>query len=62
MAKRLLDVGCGGGLLAEEFALMGFAVTGIDPSDKLIKVARTHAAQSGLNINYLTRVWRQAAF
>ncbi len=31
--KRALDVGCGGGLLAEEFASMGFAVTGIDPSE-----------------------------
>jgi 2-polyprenyl-6-hydroxyphenyl methylase/3-demethylubiquinone-9 3-methyltransferase len=52
--KRLLDLGCGGGLLAEEFTLMGFDVTGIDPSDKLIEVARSHAAQSGLKINYLT--------
>lgn len=33
---------------------MGFDVTGIDPSDKLIEVARSHAAQSGLKINYLT--------
>lgn len=51
--KSLLDVGCGGGLLAEELALMGFDVTGIDLSEKLIKVARTHALQSGLNVNYL---------
>ena len=52
--KRLLDVGCGGGVLAEEFALMGFTVTGLDPSDKLMEVARTHAAHNSLKINYLT--------
>ncbi len=52
--KCLLDVGCGGGILAEEFARMGFAVTGIDPSGNSIEVARAHAAQSGLKINYLT--------
>jgi 2-polyprenyl-6-hydroxyphenyl methylase / 3-demethylubiquinone-9 3-methyltransferase len=50
--QRALDVGCGGGLLAEEFARLGFAVTGIDPSDKSIAVARVHAAQSGLQIEY----------
>ena len=38
--KRALDVGCGGGLLAEEFATMGFAVTGIDPSETSLAVAR----------------------
>lgn len=51
--KRLLDVGCGGGVLAEQFAAMGFAVTGIDPSDKSIEVAQTHAAQNGFKIDYL---------
>lgn len=50
--KRALDVGCGGGLLAEEFAAMGFEVTGIDPSDKSLEAARAHAARCGLSIDY----------
>jgi 2-polyprenyl-6-hydroxyphenyl methylase/3-demethylubiquinone-9 3-methyltransferase len=50
--KCALDIGCGGGLLAEEFASMGFAVTGIDPSEKSLEVARAHAVQSGLKIDY----------
>ncbi|MEW6735702.1 MAG: bifunctional 2-polyprenyl-6-hydroxyphenol methylase/3-demethylubiquinol 3-O-methyltransferase UbiG [Acidobacteriota bacterium] len=50
--KRALDVGCGGGLLAEEFAAMGFVVTGIDPSDKSLQAARTHAIESSLKIDY----------
>lgn len=49
---RALDVGCGGGLLAEEFATMGFAVTGVDPSSESLAVARAHAAESGLRIDY----------
>jgi 2-polyprenyl-6-hydroxyphenyl methylase/3-demethylubiquinone-9 3-methyltransferase len=49
---RLLDVGCGGGLLSEPLTLMGFAVTGIDAGDKNIQVARIHAEQSGLDIDY----------
>ena len=47
-----LDVGCGGGLLAEELATMGFAVTGVDPSTQSIQIARTHAAQNNLSIDY----------
>jgi 2-polyprenyl-6-hydroxyphenyl methylase/3-demethylubiquinone-9 3-methyltransferase len=49
---RALDVGCGGGLLAEEFAALGLNVTGIDPSEKSLAVARAHATQSGLHIDY----------
>jgi 2-polyprenyl-6-hydroxyphenyl methylase/3-demethylubiquinone-9 3-methyltransferase len=48
----LLDIGCGGGLLAEPMARLGFAVTGADASDKNIGTARAHAAQSGLVIDY----------
>ena len=47
-----LDVGCGGGLLAEEFARLGCAVTGIDPSAPSLATARAHAARSGLHIEY----------
>ena len=49
---RLLDVGCGGGLLAEPMARLGAAVTGIDAAPRNIAVARLHAAQSGLAIDY----------
>jgi ubiquinone biosynthesis O-methyltransferase len=47
-----LDVGCGGGLLAEEFARLGCAVTGIDPSHESLAVAREHAHRQGLRIEY----------
>ena len=49
----LLDIGCGGGLLSEPMARLGFAVTGADASDRNIGTARAHAAQSGLAIDYL---------
>lgn len=49
---RFLDVGCGGGLLAEALAKQGAHVTGIDPSPELIAVARRHAELSGLAIDY----------
>jgi 2-polyprenyl-6-hydroxyphenyl methylase/3-demethylubiquinone-9 3-methyltransferase len=48
----LLDIGCGGGLLSEPMARLGFAVTGADASDRNIGTARAHAAQSGLGIDY----------
>jgi 2-polyprenyl-6-hydroxyphenyl methylase/3-demethylubiquinone-9 3-methyltransferase len=44
----LLDIGCGGGLLSEPMARLGFAVVGADASEKNIGTARAHAAQSGL--------------
>jgi 2-polyprenyl-6-hydroxyphenyl methylase/3-demethylubiquinone-9 3-methyltransferase len=50
--KTVLDVGCGGGFLAEEFAWGGFAVTGIDPADRSIEAARKHAADNNLEIDY----------
>jgi 2-polyprenyl-6-hydroxyphenyl methylase/3-demethylubiquinone-9 3-methyltransferase len=48
----LLDIGCGGGLLAEPMARLGFAVTGADASERNIGTARAHATQSGLAIDY----------
>jgi 2-polyprenyl-6-hydroxyphenyl methylase/3-demethylubiquinone-9 3-methyltransferase len=59
---RLLDVGCGGGLLAEEFARLGCQVSGIDPSERSLSTARKHAEQSGLNISYKTGVGEEIPF
>ena len=47
-----LEVGCGGGILTEEIAKMGFATTGIDPSEPSLSIARTHAKENYLKINY----------
>ncbi|MDA0229832.1 MAG: bifunctional 2-polyprenyl-6-hydroxyphenol methylase/3-demethylubiquinol 3-O-methyltransferase UbiG [Proteobacteria bacterium] len=49
---RLLDIGCGGGLIAEPLARLGAAVTAIDAGGDAIEAARLHADQSGLNIDY----------
>lgn len=49
---RLLDVGCGGGLLSEPMARLGFEVTGVDPSAEGVGAARAHAAEQGLDIDY----------
>ena len=49
---NILDIGCGGGLLSEPMARLGANVTGIDASDKNIKIARIHAKKNKLNINY----------
>jgi 2-polyprenyl-6-hydroxyphenyl methylase/3-demethylubiquinone-9 3-methyltransferase len=49
---RVLDVGCGGGLLCEALARAGAQVTGIDLSPSMIEVARLHAAESALRIAY----------
>jgi 2-polyprenyl-6-hydroxyphenyl methylase / 3-demethylubiquinone-9 3-methyltransferase len=48
----LLDIGCGGGLIAEPMSRLGFAVTAIDADDQSIAVARAHAAATGLSIDY----------
>lgn len=50
--STLLDVGCGGGILAEAFADMGLRVTGIDPSASSVETARRHAYQTGAAITY----------
>ena len=49
---KLLDIGCGGGLLSEPMARMGFEVLGADASEKNIGTARAHAANSGLPLTY----------
>lgn len=50
--KRVLDVGCGGGLLAEGMARRGARVTGIDLAPEALAVARLHAAESGIGVEY----------
>ena len=49
---RILDIGCGGGLLAEPMARLGADVVGADAAERNIPVARIHAEQSGLDIDY----------
>jgi 2-polyprenyl-6-hydroxyphenyl methylase/3-demethylubiquinone-9 3-methyltransferase len=49
---KLLDIGCGGGLLCEPMTRLGFAVTGVDASERNIEVARAHAEAMGLAIDY----------
>ena len=49
---RILDVGCGAGILTEPLRRMGAEVTGIDPSPEVIAAAKLHAEQSGLSIDY----------
>ena len=50
---NILDIGCGGGLISEPLARLGGTVTGIDASEKNIKVAQVHAIKNNLNINYI---------
>ncbi len=50
--RRVLDVGCGGGILSEAMARLGAAVTGIDLSEKPLKVAQLHLIESGLSVQY----------
>ena len=50
---NILDIGCGGGLLSEPISRMGANVTGIDASDKNIKIAKIHSKKNKLKINYL---------
>lgn len=50
--KRILDVGCGGGLLSEGMAVRGANVTGIDLSEKPLGVARLHLLESGQKVDY----------
>ncbi len=50
--KRVVDVGCGGGILSESMAKLGAQVTGIDLAEKPLSVATLHGLESGINVNY----------
>ncbi|HTJ98443.1 MAG TPA: bifunctional 2-polyprenyl-6-hydroxyphenol methylase/3-demethylubiquinol 3-O-methyltransferase UbiG [Bordetella sp.] len=50
--KRILDVGCGGGILSESMAAEGAEVTGIDLAEKSLKVARLHGLEAGIKVEY----------
>ena len=50
---NILDIGCGGGLISEPMARLGANVTGIDASEKNVKVAKLHSEKNGLKINYI---------
>ncbi|MGS0730449.1 bifunctional 2-polyprenyl-6-hydroxyphenol methylase/3-demethylubiquinol 3-O-methyltransferase UbiG, partial [Shewanella sp. 0m-11] len=51
--KQILDVGCGGGILSESMAKIGANVTGLDMGDEPLDVARLHALETGVEINYV---------
>lgn len=59
--KRLLDVGCGGGILAESMAQRGAKVTGIDMGEAPLSVAKLHQQESGVQVNYLHSTAEQLA-
>lgn len=50
--KKIVDVGCGGGILAESMAVAGAQVSGIDLADKSLTVARLHSLESGVKVDY----------
>ena len=52
---KFLDIGCGGGLISEPMSRLGANVTGIDASEKNIKIAEAHAKKNNLNIQYLNK-------
>ena len=60
---RILDIGCGGGILSESMARLGAHVTGIDVVEKNIRIARLHALQQGLEVDYrfVTAAQQEAA-
>ncbi len=52
LGVKILDIGCGGGLLSEPMSRMGAKVTGIDASSKNVKIAKLHSKKNNLKINY----------
>jgi 2-polyprenyl-6-hydroxyphenyl methylase/3-demethylubiquinone-9 3-methyltransferase len=52
VGKQVLDIGCGGGILSEAMAKAGAKVTGIDAASKALAVAKLHAMESGIEVDY----------
>jgi 2-polyprenyl-6-hydroxyphenyl methylase / 3-demethylubiquinone-9 3-methyltransferase len=50
--QKILDIGCGGGILSEKMAALGGMVTGIDMSEKVLRVAKDHAEKNNINCDY----------
>ena len=59
--KKVLDVGCGGGILAESMAREGANVTGLDMGAEPLQVARLHALEQGISVNYIQETVEQHA-
>ncbi|MBS0846851.1 bifunctional 2-polyprenyl-6-hydroxyphenol methylase/3-demethylubiquinol 3-O-methyltransferase UbiG [Citrobacter sp. JGM124] len=59
--KKVLDVGCGGGILAESMAREGADVTGLDMGAEPLQVARLHALEEGISVNYIQETVEQHA-
>ncbi|MFH8135122.1 bifunctional 2-polyprenyl-6-hydroxyphenol methylase/3-demethylubiquinol 3-O-methyltransferase UbiG [Pantoea osteomyelitidis] len=59
--KKVLDVGCGGGILAESMAREGAEVTGLDMGAEPLEVARLHAQESGVTLNYIQQTVEEHA-
>lgn len=59
--KKVLDVGCGGGILSESMARIGAEVDGLDMGDEPLEVARLHALETGVSINYVKILPRPTA-
>lgn len=51
-SKKILDIGCGGGILAESMAAKGAEVTGIDLAERSLKIARLHSLETGIEVSY----------
>ena len=56
MDKKVLDVGCGGGILSESMAQLGAKVTGLDQSDIAIKIAQLHSKENNLSMSSMKLV------
>jgi len=61
VGKRVIDIGCGGGILSESMAQLGASVTGIDLGEKALGVAKLHQLESGVKVDYILASAEQMA-